>query len=389
MRIAIDCRPIVSPERGEMAGIGQYARALTRHLLRIDEDNRYVLFFDERATKSTIAEILGGHANVEAKTLPLSRFKRLFPYAYSHRYVASAIAKAGVDVFHATTGSLPLGYRGRSVATVHDLAIYEHPEWFPGGQFFSRRFVVPASLRRATKVIAVSESTKRDIQRVFALPPEKIAVVHEGVEAPPAEAWESPKPDGLDKPYILFLGTIEPRKNIEGLVAAYASLVERFPKLVGETELVIAGVRGWKSEKAFAAIDAANRAFGVRGPRVRVLGYVPEERKPALMAGALAFVFPSRYEGFGLPVLEAMSFGVPVVTSNVSSLPEIAGRGAALLVDPDSQAELSLALKHLLEDEGKRAELGRRGLERSTEFRWDKTAGETLEVYEEAAKKTS
>lgn len=384
MRIAIDCRPVVSPERGEMTGIGRYTHALVRHLLRLDEENRYVLFFDERADKNTIVELLGGHRNAEAKILPFSRFKKFFPYAYSHRFVASAIARSGADVYHGTTGSLPMGYRGKSVVTVHDLAIYLHPEWFPSGQLFSRRFVVPASVRRAAKVISVSQSTKRDLQTIFAIPPEKIAVVHEGVESPGPDAWE--KPPFLKKPYLLFLGTVEPRKNVEGLVRAYASLAERFPKLVGNTELVIAGARGWKSEPAYFAIEEANGRFGKKGPHVRTLGYVPEGGKAALMVHATAFVFPSLYEGFGLPVLEAMHFGVPVITSNVASLPEIAGRGAALLVDPGSQVELTLAMKHLLEDETKRAELGRRGMERSTEFRWDKTAGETLEVYEEVAR---
>src|SRR5690242_18562826 len=119
MRIAIDCRPIVSPERGEMTGIGQYVRHLVRHLLKLDEENDYVLFFDERAHKGDITAIIGPHRNARAVTLPLSRFKRFLPYAYSHRMVASAIAKADADVFHATTGSAPLGYRGATVATAH------------------------------------------------------------------------------------------------------------------------------------------------------------------------------------------------------------------------------------------------------------------------------
>jgi glycosyltransferase involved in cell wall biosynthesis len=387
MRIAIDCRPIVSPDKGEMAGIGHYARFLVRHLLKIDEENSYTLFFDERATKGTMGEIIGSARNAEAKVLPLSRFKKLLPYAYSHRYVSAAIAGAEADVYHGTTGSLPMAYRGRSVITVHDLAIYAHPEWFPGGQFFSRRFVVPASVRRATKVIAVSHFTKRELQRVFAVPSQKIAVVHEGVEPPSPDAWETPARKDLRKPYILYLGTVEPRKNVEGLVRAYASLAERYPKLVGATELVIAGGKGWKSERAFEAVAQANKRFAHAGPRVRVLGYVPDKEKHVLMAHASMFVFPSWHEGFGLPVLEAMNLGVPVITSNVTALPEIAGRGAALLVDPGREEEIALAMKHLLEDELKRAELGRRGLERSTEYRWDKTAGETLEVYEEAAKK--
>ncbi len=380
MRIAIDCRPVVSPDRGDLTGIGHYVRQLARHLLRLDEENEYILFFDERAKQGTIGEILGGHRNATAKILPFSRFKKILPYAYSHRLVASAIQKSGADVYHGTTGSLPMGYRGRSVVTVHDLAIYLHPEWFPSGQFFSRRFVVPASVQRAAKVIAPSHSTKRDLQKLFAVPSEKIAVVHEGVEPPSPDSWE--EDPAFKHPYILFLGTVEPRKNVDGLVQAYRSLIERFPKLIAETDLVIAGGRGWKSEKTFATIREANRVFG--SERIRVLGYVPEEKKNSLIAKAKVFVFPSRYEGFGLPVLEAMNMGVPVVTSASSSLPEIAGRGAALLVDPDAHVELTRAIKHLLEDERKRSELGRRGLERSTEFRWEKTAGETLEIYESA-----
>lgn len=387
MRIAIDCRPIVSPGKGEMAGIGHYTRFLTRHLLKIDEENRYILFFDERTSRGLIGEVIGSARNIETKILPLSRFKKFLPYAYSHRYVSSAIAKSGADVYHGTTGSLPLAYGGRSVITVHDLAIYSHPEWFPGGQFFSRRFVVPASVRKASKIIAISRFTKREIQRVFAVPEQKISVVYEGVEPPPPESWDTPIPAELRHPYILFLGTVEPRKNVEGLVRAYASLAERFPNLVGSTELVIAGGRGWKSEKTFEVIDILNKKFAHSGPKIRVLGYVSEKDKYALMAHAMMFVFPSWHEGFGLPVLEAMNLGVPVITSNVTALPEIAGRGAATLVDPGHESELASAMKSLLEDDLKRVELGRRGLERSTEYRWDKTAGETLEVYEEVVKK--
>jgi glycosyltransferase involved in cell wall biosynthesis len=296
--------------------------------------------------------------------------------------VAGAIAKERVDVYHSTSGSLPMGYRRPSVITVHDLAIYLHPEWFPGKQLFSRRIVVPASVGRARKVVVPSQATKRDLQRLFAVPSEKIAVIHEGVAR---HGQTSEPPFGLKHPYFLFLGTIEPRKNVDGLVRAYAALAERFPKLVGRTELVVAGAKGWKWERAFAEAEAANRKFGSSGPKVRLVGYVDDADKDALMANALAFVFPTWYEGFGLPVLEAMSLGVPVVSSNVSSIPEVVGR-AGLLIDPGREPELVLAMKHLLEDPAKRQELGRRAIERSTEFRWEKTAGETLEVYEEAAR---
>lgn len=392
MHIAIDCRSILDPGgKGELAGIGHYTHFLARHLLRLDDENRYTLFFGGKASRLLIAETLGASRNAKSEVIPLSRYKRYLPYAYSHHLVAGAFAKAGADVFHAPTGSLPLGYKGKSVVTVHDLAIYLKPEWFPGGQFFSRRLVVPSSLRRAARVIAVSHSTARDVQRIFAVPERKIRVIPEGVELlPPHEEGLEREPVlkrlGLEKPYLLFLGTIEPRKNVDGLVRAYASLAERFPRLVEGVELVIAGTVGWKAEAVLKDIEAANRRFGAKGPRIRLLGYVGAEDKVPLMAHALAFVFPSRYEGFGLPILEAMSLGVPVISSNVSSIPEIAGGGAALLVDPLRHEEIALAMKHLIEDPMKRAALGRRGLERSAEYRWDRTAGETLEVYEEAAR---
>jgi glycosyltransferase involved in cell wall biosynthesis len=395
MRIAIDCRSISNPELGEMAGIGHYTWYLTKHLLELDEENQYTLFFDSRATKGHMGLLAGSNRNAKTVVMPLCRYKKFLPYAYSHHIVARAIADAGADVFHAPTGSLPLGYKGKSVITVHDLAIYANPEWFPAGQMFSRRIVVPASVRRADRIIAVSRSTRDDLIKLFSAPSRKISVIHEGVDhrsAPIGETIDEKvrknilKKHGLKhEGYFLYLGTIEPRKNVAGLVRAYQTLAARFPGLVGKTELVIAGAIGWKADDALKAVREANRSFGGHGPRVRHIGYVAPEEKLVIMAHALAFVFPSHYEGFGLPVLEAMSLGVPVISSNVSSIPEIVGR-AGLLVNPADPAELTLAMKHLLEDGAKRRALGQAGLARSTEFRWERTAGETLEVYEAAAR---
>lgn len=382
MNIAIDCRPIARPETGTMAGIGHYAYELVRHLLKLDDENRYALFFDESAGKALTHEIVGSSPRAVVRLLPHGRAKRLLPYAWSHRVFAAAIAKERPHVFHAVTGSLPLGYKGASVLTAHDLAIYLHPEWFPGGQLFSRRVVVPAGLRRAERIIAVSDATRNDLERLFAVPKEKIRVIHLGASMPEprAEGGRVPLPE---RPYFLFLGTVEPRKNVEGLVAAYLSLNRAFPTLAGGSELVIAGAKGWKSDGVYAAIERANRELGA--PRIRVEGYVSPARKAALMAHCLAFVFPSRYEGFGLPVLEAMAHGRAVIAGNRGGIPEFAAR-AALLVDPDHKAELTQAMKLLLEDPARRETLGRKGWERAHEFRWERTAGETLEVYEEAVR---
>lgn len=389
MRIAIDCRSITG-HAGEMAGIGHYAYFLTRHLLRLDDRNRYVLFVHAGLSKAIVTDIVGSSRNVEVKRLGRKAMKGL-PYLGSHRMVVKAVKKENVDLFHSPSGSLPMGYRGKSIITIHDLAIYLHPEWFPGGQLFSRRIVVPSSLRRAQRIISVSESTKRDLMRLFPVPAEKVAVIHEGVEFhAPGEELERRQTlrerYGIDRPYFFCLGTIEPRKNYPGIIDAYMTLVKNFPDLVGETELILAGGKGWKTEATFKALRRSEKALGKSPARVRWLGYVPAEDKWGLMAGAVAFLFPSFYEGFGLPVLEAMSLGVPTVASDTSSLPEITGRDGALLVDASDRSEWVLAMKHLLENPVLRAELGRRGLERSTEFGWQKTAGETLEIYEEAVK---
>jgi len=385
MRIAIDGRHITG-QAGEMAGIGHYAFFLVRHLLRLDDANRYVVFVDRDMPRALETDLKGSSRNVEVRRIGGGRLKSV-PYLGSHRMVAKAVAKEKADVFHAVSGSLPMGHRGKSVVTVHDLAIYLHPEWFPGGQFFSKRVVVPSSLERAERIISVSASTKRDIMRLFTIPSEKIAVIHEGVEFHVPEDELTRKQAiqeryGLDRPYFMALGTVEPRKNYPGLIRAFVTLAKTFPDLVGRTELLIAGGKGWKTEPTLKALKRAERALAKSEARIRHIGYVPAEDKWGLMAESVAFLFPSFYEGFGLPVLEAMSLGVPVVASRTSSIPEITGRDGAMLVDPGDLAEWVLAMKHLLERPMRRAELGKRGLERSTEFSWRKTAGETLEVYE-------
>jgi len=388
MKIAIDCRSIIDTKTGGMAGIGHYTYFLVRHLLKLDEEGDYTLFFDAGAKRSAIADVLGSSRNAKVVTLRSGRSGMALPYIHSHRSITKKVGKVRPDIFHGPTGSLPMGHRGKSIITVHDLAIYLHPEWFPGGQLFSRRYVVPSSIRRAERIIAVSHSTKHDLMKLFKTPSEKVVVVHEGARHHiPFSEFEKKKRGVLSAhrisdPYFLYLGTIEPRKNVEGLVSAFERLVKQFPGLVGDTKLILAGAKGWKSDPAFKAMEKAKLRLGKEC--IRHIGYVDAEDKLTLMANSLAFVFPTRYEGFGLPVLEAMSLGVPVIATETSSIPEITGRDGAMLVSPSDPSELVLAMKHLLEDPDKRALLGQRGLERSMEFSWDRAAGETLEVYEDA-----
>ena len=221
-------------------------------------------------------------------------------------------------------------------------------------------------------MIAISQATKDDLVAHYGVPKEKIPVVYHGVEPRfrPTPDPAVPARYGLPSRYFLYLGTLQPRKNLERLLQAYAQLSGDVPALV------LAGAKGWYFERIAAAIAA----LGL-GERVFLPGYVPDEDVPALLTGALALVFPSLYEGFGLPVLEAMACGTPVVTANTSSLPEVVGE-AGLLVDPLRVDEIAAAMQRLLADEALRAELSRRGLERAGLFSWDRCARETLAVLE-------
>jgi len=274
----------------------------------------------------------------------------------------------GADVFHAT--NLARGrIRGgvRLTATIHDLTTWTMPQLHARSNVRADAAFADL-LRRADALIAVSECTKNDAVRFLGLPAEKITVVHSGV-APQffdASAGDVRERYGLKRPFILSVGTIEPRKNIDGLIRAYRALPQ---DLRDEFELVLAGPMG---------LAGAETAELVRS--VRYLGYIPERDLPPLTAAASVFAYPSLYEGFGFPVAQAMAAGVPVITSNVSSLPEVAG-DAAVLVDPRSEAELVKALQRVLGSAALRAEMAGRGRNRVERFRWELCAKRSWEFF--------
>jgi glycosyltransferase involved in cell wall biosynthesis len=220
-------------------------------------------------------------------------------------------------------------------------------------------------LRPAKRLIAVSENTKADAVRLVGLDPDKIEVIYSGVP----EVYFGAQARPSERPYVLFVGTIEPRKNVDTLLDAW----ER-SRLSCDFDLVIAGASGWRAEKTLARLAAQPKG-------VRYAGYVAEDELPGLVAGATAFVYPSLYEGFGFPVAQAMAARVPVITSNTSCLPEIAG-GGALLVDPRSAAEIRGALEKLVSSPALRQQLGAAGLARAREhYRWSICARKSLEFF--------
>lgn len=377
MRIGIDCRTILNPEFGERAGVAHYTYLLVKRLLDVDRENEYVLFFDYRMKSTGEYE----RPNVKIRFFPFSQYGRFLPFAYSHMLTSARLWRDKLDLLHSPTTSIPLSYNKPAVVTVHDLSIYKNPSWFPS-QLFSTRLLVPQSIKRARHLIAVSESTKQDLINLFDVSPEKITVVHEGcyVEELPLKdrKIDVRKKFNLPSRFALFVGTLEPRKNIPALIAAYAQAVKREPALFDDSLLVLAGHKGWKAEKLLAPINELKV-----GKRVRYIGYVTHNEKLNLIRTAQCLLFPSFYEGFGLPVLEAFALGTPVMTSTTSSLPEIADN-AALLVNPERVEEMADAIITLHRDPHLRQKLIAAGYERVKLFDWDTCARQTMRVYERA-----
>ncbi|MBZ5604591.1 MAG: glycosyltransferase family 4 protein [Acidobacteriia bacterium] len=274
---------------------------------------------------------------------------------------------AGSGIFHASNQVHNAPRRARLTATVHDLTCWMMPQFHTEGNVRADRNFAEKIWKRAAGLIAVSENTRQDAIRLLGIAPEKIRTIYSGV---PEEYFCVRKPE-QGRQYVLYVGTIEPRKNLETLLDAWRLLK---PDLLRQYELIIAGPSGWRAESTLARIRS----------EATYLGYVPEAELPSLVAGAAVFAYPSLYEGFGFPVVQAMAAGVPVLTSNTSCLPEVTA-GAAALVDPKSVAEIAAALTRLLESEAARADLVVRGRERAKKFTWSACAEESLAFFRSVA----
>lgn len=273
------------------------------------------------------------------------------------------------DVFHLSNQIRQPPSRMRCTATIHDLTCWIMPELHTPGNVRADKNFAERVLSRADRLIAVSESSRADAVRILRLDPSRIDVIHSGV----AQAYFDAAPTPAKKPYLLFVGTIEPRKNLDTLLDAWylvkAGVREEF-------DLVIAGATGWSSERTVQRLSA-----GVDD--VRYLGYVPEHQVPGLTAGAVAFVYPSLYEGFGFPVAQAMACGVPVITSDNSSLPEVAGPGA-LFIDPRSATGIASAIEQMLTSPSLQQRLGAAGAAYAQQYRWEVCARKSLEFFRKA-----
>jgi len=373
MRIGIDATSIPL----KRVGTGNYIFNLVNALAEIDNHNTYFIFVNSRSLGSW--EINKENFHVIRINFFGQTSLRLL---WEQTGLPLQIRKLKIDVLHSPHYTMPIAKPCKSVVTFCDMTF----QLFPEKHELAKRIIFPKMMRLsshyAEKLIAISESTRQDVIRLLKVSPDKIISIPLAATSDYRVIQANQVKDVCDRynliphKYIYYVGTLEPRKNVPLLIEAYSKLPSEFHNI----PLVIAGKKGWLYEKIFEIVKILNLE-----ERVHFLGYVPDEDLIALYNGTRVCVYPSLYEGFGLPVLESMQCGAPVITTNVSSMPEVAGN-AALLVTPNDPEGLSKALWRVLTDDKLANDLSTLGLARSSNFSWIKCAKETLQVYESLMK---
>ncbi len=359
MTIAVD----VETTKVDKVGHGIYVWQLVSHMQR-QAEHKLVLLYPSREKQSRLGLRTPQRFIWDQVVFPFRAWR----------------AKAGL--LHQPAFSVPIFFPGRKVVTVHDLIpIYFSKDITPISRLFLGKWV-PFTFRFADHLIAISEATKNDLIATLNIPEEKITVIPEAADETFKPVTDQKliarvkKQYGIAGRYLLHIGTINPRKNLEFLVRVFAKLAQDYPDL----QLVITGKKGWYFEGLFRLVDELKLQ-----EKVIFTGYIDEADKPALLSGASVYTFPSIYEGFGLPALEAMACGTPVVASNTSSIPEVTGQ-AATLVSPHNEQEWIEAIRNVLADSKLADRMSKEGLVQAKKFSWDKAAKETVAVYEKVAR---
>ena len=381
-RIAINAYFLQQPATGS----GEHLYYLLEGLDAVDEANQYLVLYPRLSNTQIVrTPHLGSHFQIKEVRDSSERLGIRFGKLWWEQVgLRRACAEEGVDLLHSPYFASPLVPNVPTVVTVHDVIPLILPRY--GRSPHARAYVklVSAAVRRARAIITVSEASKRDIVRALGIPDERIHVVYNAVDSNLRQICDEAALEGvrdahgIGGDYLLYFGGFDERKNVERIVRAYLAARSRFLR---PCQLVLAGSLNLVGEHPlYPDPRPLIHKLDLEG-QVIVTGRISEEEKPLLYSAATAFVFPSLYEGFGIPVLEAMACGAPVITSNVSSLPEVAG-DAALMADPTSIEALAEAMVRLVNEEPLREELRRRGFQRVVgRFNWEASALKTLEVY--------
>jgi glycosyltransferase involved in cell wall biosynthesis len=362
MRICIDATALLLRSAGIKNYLYHWLRALAEHAP------------EHRVSAFPLLGDIGALHHDRSTLTPLQTYPRIAILQFINKVYKPAINAAvpNVDIFHASNLVHAVPRNVRLTGTIHDMTCMLMPHLHTPANVRAETQYCNRVFKRADGLIAVSHSAKNDAVRLLGLDPSRIQVVYHGVPDSyfNAVAGHAGMKYGLTKPYVLFVGTVEPRKNIDTLLDAWLKL----PASTREAhELAFVGPSGWAGDATVRRLHS-----GIQG--IRVLGYVPETDLPSLTASATAFAYPSLYEGFGFPIAQAMAAGVPVVTSNISSMPEVAG-DAGLTVDPRSAGELASAIDRVLTSRSLQKQMGKRGRELATKFTWKNSAQQSAEFF--------
>lgn len=377
MKIGVDIRVLMDKN---YSGVSNYTSFLLRAMMNLDKDDEFRLFYNSYYdVRANIGSFDHSHLNIKRTRIPNKIFNYCLQKCLSWPKLDRVLG--GTDIFwspHINFSNLSLGTK--HVLTIHDISFLRYPEFFSYRKnFWHRALSLKKLVDSCTAIVAVSENTRRDIIDLLNVPEEKVKTIYSGlnfsVALPrPEEEKKFFNRHELKPEFILYLGTIEPRKNIAGLIYAYNRLRDTNVKLV-DVQLVLAGANGWRNRAIYRAWENSPYRRDIK-----FLGYVSDREKELLYHRAQVFIYPSYYEGFGLPPLEAMSHSLPVITSNVSSLPEVVGT-AALSVNPYDINAIAKALELVIINPELKESLIKAGREQIKKFSWEKTAEEYLRLF--------
>jgi len=361
-----------------MAGAGRYIKGLISGLVQVNP-NHEILILCNRDNSHVFNPLPHGFSKIGCSILTEARLTRI---VWEQTYLPRLTKRLGIDLLHSTSFVAPFLLPCRSVVSVYDTLDFSRlSRLHPKVHRYYRSVLTPRSVKKADSIIAISESTRRDIVETFGIPEEKVAVTYLGVDHEVFRPVEDVRLKGgikakygIHGDFILYVGKIQPQKNLTTLIRAFRELTMN--AALSGYKLVISGNKGWAFDEVFATVKALRLEN-----EITFTGYVSEEDLPLLYSAAKLFVYPSLYEGFGIPLLEAMACGTPVITSNISSLPEVVG-DAGILVNPTDRDELAFAMQSVLKSGSLQREMKLKGLARARLFTWGETARRTLQVYE-------
>jgi glycosyltransferase involved in cell wall biosynthesis len=370
--------------KGKMSGVGRYAYNIIKNVLAVDHTNTFEIdrfnFLNRERYPEILPELLR-HGNISLKECHYLHYGITARQPWVHYFFSyNTCFRSFADIYHFFGFIIPEKIKGKTIATIHDMSYMLYPETLSKANYAILRKNLVRSGNDADIIVTVSDNGKKEIAEHLNISPDKIYVVYNAVDHTlffPRKHEEAKKllhvKYNISGDYLLYLGTLEPRKNIISLIKAYRIFSNRNK----DVKLVIAGQKGWKYDEIYNAVNELSLM-----DRVIFTGYLKDEDIPALYSAAEAFIFPSLYEGFGIPPLEAMACGIPVITSNTSSLPEVMG-DAGILTDPRSIEGLAYEMDRLVNDDCLKKDLSKKGIIRAGKFSWQDSAERVLNIYRE------